>query len=119
MLQERNRLTNTLLFFSTSTLLRLVPLFLANFVAKCAAGIVAQRYSLLAILWAHFEIVVRIPWLIRKRKLLRNNFRVREGVVISCMSGRITQGENTVGRALDHIALLYHRLVGLKTIELT
>jgi GT2 family glycosyltransferase len=119
MLQERNRLMNTLLFFSMPTLFRLVPLFLANFVGKCAAGIVAQHYSLLSTLWAHFEIVARTPWLIRKRKLLRDDFRVSEGEVISRMSGRITQGESIVGRALDNFALLYHKIVGLKTIELT
>lgn len=117
MLQERNRLLNIFLFFSVSTLLKLVPFFVMNLIAKMVVAIFSCSYSLLAVLSAHLWIVVHIPTITKKRKALRNQSDVGDQDVISWMTGRVSNGETRLGMIANALSTRYCRLVGLKTIE--
>jgi GT2 family glycosyltransferase len=117
MIQERNRLLNMFLFFSVSTVLRLVPLFIMNFITKMVVASVSASYSLLAVLWAHLWIVFHIPTFTKKRKVLRRQFTVDEQDIISWMTARVANGETTPGMIANALSTRYCRLVGLKTIE--
>jgi len=87
-----------------------------NFVAKCLLGLM-RRYSLIGILQAHLWLLLHLPWILAKRQSVRREFRRNEREIIALMSGRMTNGESTVGRFVDRVSVAYCRIVGLRTIE--
>jgi len=117
MYQERNRLLNMLLFFSTPTLLKLLPLFAVNVCAKLAASLVVRRYSFAGLLRAYLWLLVHPAMIGGKRRLLRAAQRVPENDVTTWMTSDITNGESGPGRAINACAHLYFRLMGIRTLE--
>lgn len=118
MLQERNRLLNMLLFFSGRTLLKLIPYFIANMIAKYLAGLTSPRFSLLGAIHAHWWLFRHASRIMEKRRVLHREFRVQERSVLSQMSARLVQGDSVPARFLNGISIFYCRLVGLRTVEL-
>jgi GT2 family glycosyltransferase len=116
--QERNRILNTVLFFSGTTLIKVLPFLLVNTVGKTAAAIAGLKYSLLGLLKAYFWIISNIPAIRRKRRGLQKEKIVPDSEVIRYMTGKLTNGESTIGRAVNAIAILYCRIVRLTVIEI-
>ncbi len=119
MLQERNRLLNMILFFSWWTLVRSIPFLAANVLVKTLLAILTSRYSLTGILRSYSWFLMHPRWILRKRRSLREEFHRDERDVLSLMTAWLTNGESTAARAINRVAVIYCRLVGLRTIELT
>lgn len=115
--QERNRLLNIVLFFSLQTLLRIIPFFVANVMAKVLISVFSRRWSLLGLLRAYWWFLTNVRTIHEKRQVLRRQWKISEEHVITLMSGKLTNGESVPGRFLNMLSLAYCRLVGLKTIE--
>jgi len=117
MYQERNRLLNMFLFFSRATLLKLVPLFVANCCAKIASAPFVRRYSLAGLLRAYAWLVLHPSAIAGKRQRLRDSLRVPEKEITTWMTSDLTNGESAAGRALNACAHAYFRLAGIRTLE--
>lgn len=117
--QERNRLLNSLTFFSFWTRIRWIPYFAFNGLAKLLLGLLGRRVSFLGLMRAYGWLLFHPLIIARKRKALRVNQKVNEREVIQLMSGKLTNGDSGAARFLNSLSLLYCRLVGLKTIERT
>jgi GT2 family glycosyltransferase len=117
MYQERNRLMNMLLFFSTPTLLKLLPLFAINVCAKLAASLLVRRYSFAGLLRAYMWLLVHPVTIARKRRVRRFEERVPESDVTTWMTSDLSNGESAPGRAINACARLYFRFAGIRTLE--
>jgi GT2 family glycosyltransferase len=117
MYQERNRLLNMLLFFSTPTLLKLVPLFALNVCAKLAASLLVRKYSLAGLLRAYLWLLVHPVMIAGKRRVLRTARRATEKEITSWMTSDLTNGESVPGKVINACAHLYFRLTGIRTLE--
>lgn len=117
MYQERNRILNMLLFFSTPTLLKLLPLFAVNVCVKLAASLLVRRYSFAGLLRAYLWLLVHPATIAGKRRVLRSERRAPEDEVTSWMSSDLANGESAPGKALNTCAHLYFRLTGICTLE--
>ncbi len=117
MYQERNRLLNMLLFFSTATLLKLLPLFAINVCAKLSASLLVRRYSFAGLLRAYLWLLVHPVTIAGKRGVCRAAQCVPENEVTSWMTSDLTNGESAPGKAINACAHLYFRLMGIRTLE--
>ncbi|MFA6468391.1 MAG: glycosyltransferase family 2 protein [Bacteroidota bacterium] len=117
--QERNRLLNTFLFFSAITILKVMPLIIANCFGKCSASLLGKKYSLSGLLRAYGWFFINIRTMVRKRHRLRAERTVHEYEVIRHMTGKLTNGESAVGKIVNAVALSYCRFVQLNVIELS
>lgn len=116
--QERNRLLNVFLFFNPLTLVRLAPFILVNCVLKLLLSVFSSRWSFIGLVQSYGWFIGHVSTIIRKRKHLKRDKRVSQLEVISRMSGKLMNGENTFERVINGIALSYCHLVGLRTIEM-
>jgi GT2 family glycosyltransferase len=117
--QERNRILNTMLFFSPSTILKVIPFLAVNFCAKIAAGLAGEKYSVSGVVRAYSWIVFHIPLIRRKRSMLQKERKVADDAVIRYMTGKLTNGESFAGRVVNSVSIFYCRIVQLRVIELT
>jgi GT2 family glycosyltransferase len=117
MLQERNRLLNTFLFFSVPTLLKVSPMIISGLVAKFIASLTRGHYSFGGLLRAYSWLLTHREWIRQKRGELQHDFKVPEKDVISWMTSWVTNGESAGGAFVNAIATAYCKLVGLDTIE--
>ena len=117
-LQERNRLLNSVLFFSVSTVVKLIPFFIINLAMKIVVSIFSKRYSVRAILKAHLWFVTHVNDIRKKRFVIRSEQRVNEKEIIAVMSGKLFNGENIFEKIINTCSLVYCRIVRLNTIEL-
>lgn len=116
--QERNRILNTLLFFSVTTIIKALPYLLVNVFAKTAAAAVGMKYSLKGLLRAYAWLLMNIPVIRQKRIVLQKEKVVPDRDVIRYMTGKLTNGESIPGRIVNAIAVLYCRMVRLTVIEI-
>ena len=122
-LQERNRLLNTILFFSPKTLTKLIPLFIFNFFAKVSASIIMtksdvfSKYSLSGLLKAYLWFPFNIKKIIAKRTRLKREMKVNEKEIIKYMTCKLTNGETNLGKFLNSLSKFYFYIVRIKTIE--
>jgi hypothetical protein len=116
-LQERNRMLTVLTFFSRWTIIRILPFLLINSVSKTALALVSRRYSFPGLVRAYWWFLVHPRELREKRALLARERFVHEREVISWMTGKLTNGESFPGKLLNGLALLWCRLVRLKTVD--
>jgi hypothetical protein len=117
MVQERNRILNLMLFFSAWTVIRVMPLLVAVSVAKLLAGIFSPQYPFRGMVWAWAWLKTHPRYILKRRKAMAAQKRIPESQVISWMSGRVLGGSSIVSRAVDAVALVYLRLVGIRTVE--
>jgi len=111
--QERNRLLNCLLLYEISTLLRLLPLFVADGAVKLALSIVAGRKSPAGIVRAYVWCATHAGWIRRQRRMHQATRTVRDREILSWMSPRLLDHEGTLGSAINGFAQLYARLMRL------
>ena len=115
--QERNRLLNTMLFFSPKTLVKLFPLFFLNVLAKKAAGLLPTKYSITGIVQAYWWLLSHIGSIRKKRRELAEFKKVPEEEIISRMTCKVTNGESMQGKIANKFAFWYFRIVNIRTIE--
>ncbi len=115
--QERNRILNILLFFSAGTILKSIPYIAANLFGKLFLSVLPTKYSLAGILRAHGWFIGNWGIVMEKRRKLRSEQRVNESAVIAMMTGKLTNGESTIGRIINALSLFYSRLVALPVRE--
>jgi hypothetical protein len=116
--QERNRILNTILFFSTSTLLKVIPFLAGNVIVKTIVSLVGVKYSFVGLMKAYVWIAFNSATIRRKRSELFKTRVVPESNIIHYMSGKLTNGESVVGRIVNAVAIFYCRIVYLPVIEL-
>jgi GT2 family glycosyltransferase len=122
--QERNRLLNILLFFDKEVILRLAPMIVASFAARCVLAVLSslmlekrRQKSLLGVLQGYLWFPFHTKNLIQKRRAIHEEKRVKDEEVIALMSCKLTNSENPLGRILNRVAFTYCRLLGIRTVE--
>jgi GT2 family glycosyltransferase len=116
-LQERNRLLNLFLFFSWKTVLRALPLVFLNILGKLTVSLVSTRYSFGGLLRAYWWFMIHWSVVLRKRANMRGRCVVSDDHVTSWMTADLTNGESRLGRLGNLTSRMYHRLVGIRTLE--
>jgi len=111
--QERNRLLNCLLLYEVSTLLRLLPLFVADGVVKLALSVFAGRKSPLGIVRAYVWCLTHAGWILSQRHVHQAVRTVSDREILSWMSPRLLDHERPLGSAMNGFAKLYARLMRL------
>jgi GT2 family glycosyltransferase len=122
--QERNRLLNLLLFFDKKLLLKLVPLFVADFFARLTMIVVGPlrfnkrpRKSLIGILHAYLWFVVHVRTVLAKRRGAQRQKHRHDNQVLAWMSCKWVNGENFPARLVNALAYSYCKLFGIRTFE--
>ena len=81
--QERNKLLNALILYQASTLIRLLPLFVADAFAKLAGSVLLKRKSFPGILKAYCWCVAHPSWIMKQRRMCQRERTVPDTVVKS------------------------------------
>lgn len=116
-LQERNRLLTILIFFSHPTRIKLIPLFIINFFIKSIASLFGSKYQLRAVIKTYWWIFTHHSLIRKKRRALQHVKNVSDDEVLSWMTARVTNGENSAGKFMNVLAFYYCKIVRLHTIE--
>ena len=116
--QERNRILNSVLFFSPATIIKITPFLMVNAVAKCCAALLGTKYSFFGLVKAYAWFPLHIPVIIQKRAQLRSEAVADEKEVIRYMTGKLTNGESAIGKIINSVSIFYCRLVNLRFIEI-
>jgi GT2 family glycosyltransferase len=111
--QERNRLLNALLLYEFSTILRLLPLFVADGVVKLALSIVAGRKSPAGIIRAYVWCAMHARWILRQRRAHQATRTVGDREILSWMSPRLLEQEGPLASTVNRCAQVYARLMRL------
>jgi GT2 family glycosyltransferase len=117
--QERNRILNTVLFFSPLTIVKVLPFLFVNALAKMAASLTGMKYSFNGLFHAYGWFMFHVPTILRKRAILQKERKIHEAEVIRYMTGKLTNGETPAGKFINTVALLYCRMTRLRVIELS
>ena len=115
--QERNKLLNALILYQASTLIRLLPLFVADAFAKLAGSVLLKRKSFPGILKAYCWCVAHPSWIMRQRRMCQRERTAPDTVVMSSMSSRLVDGEGPAVRLVNTIMRGYLRTVGLRCYD--
>lgn len=116
--QERNRILNSVLFFSPATIIKIIPFLIVNAFAKCCASLLGTKYSFFGLVKAYVWFPMHIPAILKKRARLRSEAVADEREVIRYMTGKLTNGESAIGKIINTVSLTYCRLVNLQVIEI-
>lgn len=111
--QERNRLLNCLLLYEISTLLRLFPLFVTDGVVKLILSVFAGRKSPAGIVRAYLWCLTHAGWILNQRRVHQAMRTVSDREILSWMSPRLLEHDGVPGSALNGLARLYARMMGL------
>lgn len=111
--QERNRLLNCIILYGPGTLLKLLPLFLADVCAKLLLSIVTGRKSIAGICRAYVWILRHPRWILEQRRVWQKTRRVPDGDILKWMSARIVQGNGRASRLVNASARIYARILRL------
>ena len=117
--QERNRLLNFLIFFSAGFRAKYLFFLLLNFMLKFAASLVSDSYNLKGLFSSYFWIITNRKQISKMRSRISKFRRVSEDNVLSMLSGRLSDGNGMLSKALNSVSLLYCRLTGIRVIELS
>ena len=115
--QERNKLLNALILYQASTLIRLLPLLVADGFAKLAGSLLLKRKSFLGILKAYLWCLVHPSWILAQRRACQAGRTVADNVVMSSMSSRMIDGGGIAARWLNAAMRGYLRMVGLRCYD--
>jgi GT2 family glycosyltransferase len=117
-LQERNRILNFLILFSSSFLIKYIPLLFVNLTLKLAYSIVSPRLAPAGILRAYLWIFLNLRWVFQQRRKYRLIKKVTDNEVLKYISGKVSNDNNIVSRILNKIILSYCKLTNIKVLEL-
>ena len=114
---NRNRWLNLLLFYERETLLKILPWFfldgVARLVGSLGIGFGAFWGTFCAMVWMAFH-----PRLIyQKRRALQERRKVPDSHILRRMSGRVVPDGWVAARLLNFLSLAYCGLMGLEVLE--
>lgn len=115
--QERNRLLNFLVFFSDSFRMKYYPLMLYNLLLKLFYGLFSRRYSVKGIIKAYGWIIKNGKWIETENSKLKTIKKISEEEVLMYLSGKVTNGNNFIEKALNILMLAYLKIVNIRVIE--
>ncbi len=115
--QERNRILNCLIFYQAGTLLRLVPYFVFDFVAKLSMALWGRGKPLKAILRAFVWPLTNLGWVRDCRRDIQRARTMPDRVVLSLMSAKISDGNSFLSRLLNRASSVYASAVRLQHHE--
>lgn len=115
--QERNRLLNFLLFFSTGFIMKYIPYMIFNFFMKLTASLLSRKYSALQLIKAYGWILMNSKWISKQRSLLNKIKLENEDYVLGYLSGKIFNGENIFEKTINSFSVFYCKLAGIKIME--
>lgn len=115
--QERNKLLNALLFYQTSTLVRLLPLFCADAAAKLAASLIVRRKSFRGIMKAYGWCLTHLSWITTQRREHQKGRAVPDTSILASMSSRLLEGDGVAARLINASARGFLRMVGLRCYD--
>lgn len=115
---ERNRIMNLLLFYSSSTLVNLLPLILLNMaVAPLRALIVYRKETYVKeYLKAYLWLLTHSGTVMEKRSKIQAQRMVSDEEILKHFTYKISDVRH--GRVLNSIAKLYCTITGIKTFDL-
>jgi len=116
--QERNRLLNFLIFFSSSFRVKYFFLLVFNLKLKILLSLLPGKYSLKGVLKAYLWIISNNAWINKQRESVKRNKKVDEADIIRLLSGKYANGNNIFEKTLNVLMLLYCKLTGIKTVEM-
>jgi GT2 family glycosyltransferase len=111
--QERNRLLNSFLLYETKTLILLLPLFIADALAKTLSSLAGEGKSFAGIVRAYWWIATHPAWIRTERARHQALRTVQDAAIMRLMSYKVLNGDTVTARVLNRVSLAYARLVGL------
>ena len=111
--QERNRLLNALVLYEGWTLIRLIPYFIADAVAKILLSLITGRKSVVGILQGYWWVLSHPGWIGRMRRELQNLRVVPDREVMRMLSCKVIDGKSVPAGLLNGLSRFYAQVVGL------
>ena len=115
--QTRNRWMNLFLFYGSADLLKVLHWVAAEALVRMARSLGVGFDSFLGTLFAILWIASHPLAIIRKRRILQEKRKVRDGEIVRFMSGRVARDGGWISRCLNFLSLLYCLVVGLEVME--
>jgi GT2 family glycosyltransferase len=115
--QERNRLLNFFLFFSTSFVWKYIPLFILNYKIKFFYCLFSGRYSMKGLFRSYFWFLGNISWIKKQRKEVFKLKRIKDDEVLKLISCKFFNGDNFFEKMINFFSLVYCKITGLKVLE--
>ena len=115
--RERNRLLNTLVFFSPWTILRLLPYLAADAAAKIIRALAEGGTSAGAVLRAYLWVAGHPGWVLDERRRLQAARAGPDRELLRLMSAHVLEGEGIAPRAVNALSRAYARLAGLPFVR--
>ncbi len=115
--QERNRILNCLIFYQISTLLRLIPYFVSDFVGKLTMAMVGRGKPVKAILRAYLWPIMNAGWVRDQRRDIQSSRTLPDRSVLSLMSQKVLDSRSFLSRVLNGVFSAYASVVRLKRDE--
>ncbi len=113
--QERNRVLNLFLFYQLGTLIKLIPFFVFDVLARTANATVNSSRSLTGTLKAYWWLLTHVDWIRRQRAEEQAARTVSDKEILGLMSADVFDESRAPGvvRAFNTCARIYARLVRL------
>ena len=111
--QERNRLLNCLVFYEPWTLVRLVPYFVLDGLAKLLLGFFGRGKPPGAVVRAYGGVLARVEWIVATRREIKRTRTVVDREILSLMTYRVVRAGGVLGNTLNGVSRLYARIAGL------
>lgn len=116
-LQERNRIMNFLIFFSSGFRIKYYPILVSNFFLKIILSLLPGKYSFTGILKAYLDLYKKRKWIKEMRNEVIKIKTTDENDVLKNLSGKIFNGNNIFEKFINFFSLLYCRIFNIKVIE--
>lgn len=123
-LTERNRLMNILIFFKKTTMLKIFPLVMLDFMIKLLYFLVSLNFRRLRnLLGAHAWIILNLGKVLQKRRKIQAERKKGDDEIISIMSYKLygyqRKGEKKfIFSIIDKVMEAYCKIAGLRVYEL-
>ncbi len=113
--QVRNRLLNLLLFYERRTLLKLLPLLIADMLATLIRAAMSRSMSVRGAMQAYVWLVTHPGWLRRKRTKEQAARTIEDSRILSLMSADVFDGVRSprIAGVINRLARGYARLMRL------
>lgn len=117
---ERNRLTNLLIFFESKTLLKIFPLFSFELLIKSIYSIIHYPKLFSAPFSAIWWNMSNLKFLIKNRRLIQKERRVKDKELIKLMSYKIFPEHisTKIAKQLNSLVRIYCKILRIKTYDL-
>ncbi len=120
-LGERNRIMNLLIFYSTKTLVKILPLLLADCFKKLLVAVknfVACPYQLIGFYKANLWLVMNFGKILKKRKKIQSIRKIDDSKIVSMLSYKWTDKKGRVANILNGLFFVYCKTAGLLTYDI-